>query len=87
MAPPLQQVIRMFTLESISPPLYSLSRKNLILADAMEERTIYAKDYYDQGESNQTQVLVRRPLQQAMVPGAHLVQVQMAKADHDARLG
>jgi hypothetical protein len=59
-------------------------RKNLILADCTEERTIDSKDY-STVEPAASQ-LASRHLQLAMVPGQHLVSVQVERASYQAKV-
>jgi hypothetical protein len=60
-------------------------RSNLILADCVEERWIQSKDYNESEHENQTKRASRR-LQQAMVPGQHLVKVQVDRSVYQARV-
>jgi len=62
----------------------------MILADCMEERTISVSDYSDPTENDTAkdiQRIVQRPMQQVMVPGQHLVKVEMERTLYDSKLG
>jgi hypothetical protein len=52
--------------------------------DCIETRKIKSSDY--NANEKVVEKIVTRKLQQAMVPGAHLVKVEMAKTVYDARM-
>jgi small nuclear ribonucleoprotein (snRNP)-like protein len=54
--------------------------RNIILSDVLEERPVPASVYG--GDSN-TILVAERQLAQAMIPGAHLVKVEITKDVHE----
>jgi small nuclear ribonucleoprotein (snRNP)-like protein len=58
--------------------------KNLVLSDCLETRVIVSTDY----NMNPTRVTMKaqRHLQQAMVPGAHLVKVEIDRQLYDQKV-
>lgn len=65
--------------------LNSFCRKNVILTNVIEERTIQTIDYiYEPSVSTvNKEMTVRRELLQAMIPGSRLIKVEIAKNIHD----
>ena len=61
-------------------------RKNIILSDCTETRTIVSTDYHCCAASPAVQQLAQRHLQQAMVPGEHLVKVEVERAIYEAKV-
>ena len=57
---------------------------NLILTNVVEERMVCSSDYSDYRTED---ILVRRDLSQAMVPGERLLKVEVEKAIFDSKLG
>ena len=59
----------------------------MILADCAETRIIDSKDYNEASTStSSTKATATRMLQQAMVPGAHLVKVEIPKEIYEAKI-
>jgi hypothetical protein len=61
----------------------SLYRKNLILTDVEEERWIDTSDY---STTNDSKILARRNLAQAMIPGSHLRKVEIDKSTYTEKV-
>jgi hypothetical protein len=59
-------------------------RKNIILQDCVEERNIHSQDYNPDAEP--VTAIATRQLQLAMVPGKHLVKVQIDRATYQAKV-
>lgn len=68
---------------------FIVCRKNVILTNVIEERTIQTRDYtYEPNISTvNKEMTVRRELGQAMIPGSRLVKVEIAKSIHDEKIG
>ena len=58
-------------------------RKNLILTNVIEERYIDSSDYTT---TNSTKILARRELSQAMVPGSHLVKIEIDQSIYESHM-
>ena len=58
-------------------PLY-IFRKNIILKDVVEERWVDSS-VYNSNTTNGNVVVAKRRLSQAMIPGKHLVKVQISQ--------
>ena len=69
--------------------IFSICRSNIILADCTERRTLSSSDYnenHKQGEAPVTRGVTRQ-LRQAMVPGAHLIKVEMDPTIYHQKVG
>ena len=55
----------------------------MIMMDVLEERTINASDY---GASESKELAVQRELSQAMIPGKHLVKVEIEKELYEKKM-
>jgi hypothetical protein len=76
---PLQEPFCFFVISHAGSVINNLSfaiSKNIILCDCLEERTIHSKDYVVNSDTSVERLATRR-LQQAMVPGEHLVKVEV----------
>ena len=63
----------------------AFNRRNMILMDVLEERQIDPKDY--EGSTCKSERLpVQRELSQAMIPGKHLVKVEIEKEIYDKKM-
>ena len=62
-------------------------RKNIILADCVERRSISSSDYTNDRTSNPTTKTVIRRLQQAMLPGRHIAKVEIAANVYHQKIG
>lgn len=60
-------------------------RKNVILSNVVEERTVDSS-MYDTAKTPSQVITVKRRLSQAMIPGPHLVKVEVTKAVYDAAM-
>jgi hypothetical protein len=58
--------------------------KNMILMDVIEQRVINRADY--SADATPKEFLVERELAQAMLPGKHLVKVEIEKEEFEARM-
>jgi hypothetical protein len=58
---------------------FTFYRKNLILTSVVEERWIDTSDY---STTNNSKILARRNLSQAMIPGTHLCKVELDKSTY-----
>ena len=58
-------------------------RKNLILTNVIEERYIDSSDYTT---TNTTKLLARRELSQAMIPGSHLLRVEIDQSIYESHM-
>lgn len=64
-----------------------LHRKNIILTDVSEERNIRRSDYGAATQDDDDDLVrVQRELAQAMIPGKHLVKVEIEKATYEKRI-
>jgi len=64
---------------------YCMRRRNIILSQVTEERTVQASVYNPR--NSPTEMLVaKRTLSQALIPGVHLVKVEIAKDTYDAHV-
>lgn len=62
---------------------FSFYRKNLILTNVEEERWIDTSDY---SNTNDSKILSRRNLSQAMIPGIHLRKVEIDKSTYTEKV-
>jgi hypothetical protein len=62
---------------------FSCYRKNLILTNVEEERWIDSSDY---STTNDSKILARRNLSQAMIPGIHLRKVEIEKSTYTEKV-
>lgn len=60
-----------------------VNRKNMILMDVVEERVIDSRDY---GSTTPKRLAVKRELSQAMIPGKHLVKVEIEKDLYETKM-
>lgn len=67
--------------------IYLFFRKNLILSQVLEERTVDAAVYSDNdtpsSNPNNTMITAKRSLAQAMIPGSHLIKVEIDQSTYD----
>lgn len=59
--------------------------KNMVLTDCWETRTIVSTDY-NPDKTNVVKTLAKRHLQQAMVPGANLVKVEVENLIYEQKI-
>ena len=59
-------------------------RRNLILADCTETRTIVSSDYVT--DDTVTEKMVQRRLQQAMIPGEHLTKLEIDRTTYQEKV-
>lgn len=59
--------------------IHCIFRKNLILKDVEEERWVDSSVYNHDGDGKNDVVVAKRRLSQAMIPGNHLVKVQVSR--------
>ena len=62
---------------------HSFRRKNIILSDVVEERMVDSSIYLT-AKSPSRIITVKRRLSQAMIPGPHLVKVEVTRDVYDA---
>jgi hypothetical protein len=68
-------------MKSLIPP--SIYRKNLILSQVVEERTVDLSVYSHEKDAPSSEISAKRLLAQAMIPGSHLVKVEIAQSTYD----
>ena len=68
-------------MKSLIPP--SIYRKNLILSQVVEERTVDSSVYSHEKDAPSSEISAKRLLAQAMIPGSHLVKVEIAQSTYD----
>ena len=64
-----------------STPEYIMFRKNLILSQVIEERSVDSALY--SGSTGGKIITTKRVLVQAMIPGIHLVRVELAQSVYE----